>query len=653
MSPFSSPQPAPRSRRTLSRALSWGLSLGLLLLLGLSVELLLQQYRLRQHEAIQQRLTASAGEVRTVLLSELSSTLHLATGLASYITAKQGQLDEVELQPWLQGLLRQGRHIRNIGLAPDNRISYIYPLAGNEAALGLYYPDLINQWPAVQRIIASRTPVLDGPLQLVQGGNGLIYRVPVFLDDRRYWGMISTVIDYDQLYAQVEQVARQRDLSIRLIHRDDQASADLLTTAPDSAAPRVSLRVSFAGAHWRLEASERLAHELPLGWLRLLGWSLALAVATLIGLTLHAQNRQAALLLALNRSQRQFHQAFEMAPQGLALLDLKGRLLAANQTLCQLLRRSPQTLLGQPLSQFSDDPRSTRLDEDLAELGAAQGGHWQLRLLDAQGEHIDVELSAAALNADPSAPGSWIVHIQDIRERKRLQRLQNEFVSTVSHELRTPLTAISGPLELINAGALGEVPEGLRQMLQIAQHNSHRLGLLINDLLDIGKLEAGRIVFDLQPQTLQPLIEQALSSNQAYAAEYAVNLRQIGSCEDSVIVDGQRLQQVLANLLSNAAKFSPRGGDVELYTERLGPQLRLSVRDRGAGIPLAFQGRIFQKFAQADASNTRQKGGTGLGLAISKELIERMHGCIGFDSQEGQGTTFWFELPLQPTETQS
>ena len=649
MSPFSS-QPAPSQNR---RTLSWGLSLGLLLLLGVGVELLLQQYRLRQHEAIQQRLTASAGEVRAVLLSELSSTLHLATGLASYITAKQGQLDEAELQPWLQGLLRQGRHIRNIGLAPGNRISYIYPLAGNEAALGLYYPELSKQWPAVQRIIANRSPMLDGPLRLVQGGNGLIYRVPVFLDDQRYWGMISTVIDYDQLYAQVEKMARQRDLSIRLNHRNDEATADLLTLNPDSETPSVSLPVRFAGVRWRLDASERLAHELPLGWLRLLGWSLALAVAALIGLTLHAQNRQAALLLALNRSQRQFHQAFEMAPQGLALLDLEGRLLAVNQTLCQLLRRGPQSLLGQPLSQFSDDPLGARLDENLAELGAAPGGHWQLSLLDAQGEQIDVELSAAALNADQSAPGSWIVHIQDIRERKRLQQLQNEFVSTVSHELRTPLTAISGPLELINAGALGEVPEHLRQMLQIAQHNSQRLALLINDLLDIGKLEAGKIVFDLQPQALQPLIELALSSNQAYAAEYAVNLRQIGACADWVEVDAQRLQQVLSNLLSNAAKFSPRGSHVELYTERLGAQLRLSVRDRGPGIPTAFQGRIFQKFAQADASDTRQKGGTGLGLAISKELIERMHGCIGFDSQEGQGATFWFELPRHPTEAQA
>ncbi|MBS7691185.1 HAMP domain-containing histidine kinase [Pseudomonas lalucatii] len=266
-------------------------------------------------------------------------------------------------------------------------------------------------------------------------------------------------------------------------------------------------------------------------------------------------------------------------------------------------------------------------------------------LLDAQGEAIDVELSAAALEGDTPEHARWILHLQDIRESKRLQRLQNEFVSTVSHELRTPLTAISGPLELLNGGALGEVPGHLRQMLQIAGDNSRRLALLINDLLDIGKLEAGRMLFDCQPRPLQPLIDQALQANQAYAADYGVRLRQLGHCADWVHIDAHRLQQVLSNLLANAARFSPPGGDVELFTERRGQCLRLHVRDHGPGIPAAFHPRIFQKFAQADASDSRRQNGTGLGLAISKELVEHMAGRIGFDSVEGQGAIFWIELP--------
>lgn len=203
----------PATRHWLGGRLPLGLAgLLLLVLLGLS-ELLLQQVQQRREDEQRQQVSSQAGELRARLLNELNGTLHLATGLAAYLQSRNGVIDEAALQPWIDGLTVQSRHIRNIALAPNNRISYVYPLAGNEGALGLYYPDNPQQWPSVQRTIASRQPVLDGPINLRQGG---AYRVPVFLSDGRYWGLISTVIDIPSLLRELPAAARSMQLEIAL-----------------------------------------------------------------------------------------------------------------------------------------------------------------------------------------------------------------------------------------------------------------------------------------------------------------------------------------------------------------------------------------------------------------------------------------------------
>ena len=241
----------------------------------------------------------------------------------------------------------------------------------------------------------------------------------------------------------------------------------------------------------------------------------------------------------------------------------------------------------------------------------------------------------------------------DISAERRADQVKAEFVSTVSHELRTPLTSIAGSLGLIMGGVLGDVPAAMQPMLAIAHKNSLRLSHLINDLLDMEKLVAGKIYFDLQAHPLMALIEQAVESTRAYGEQFNVAFQITERADDvRVRVDADRLHQVLANFLSNAAKFSPAGARVLIGAKAMGNVVRVSVTDQGPGIPDEFRARIFQKFSQADSSDTRQKGGTGLGLAITKELIERMNGVVGFSSESGQGTCFHFELPLwQPTVT--
>jgi two-component system, OmpR family, sensor histidine kinase VicK len=626
------------------RGLALGIPMWLLFLLGLGVELLLQQYGLRQQQAADQRLLAHASEVKAVLLGELNATLHLATGLASYIQARDGQIDRNEIQPWLQGLFNYGRHIRNIGLAPDNRISFLYPFVGNETVLGLYYPDIPSQWPAVQGIIASGKPGLDGPLQLVQGGQGLIYRVPVFLANGQYWGIISTVIDFDGLLAQAQTVAHQRGITIDLQRRGAQEQT---ATTPDTETLSLSVPLNMAQSAWDLHAFAPLPDRALSGWLRALGWSVALSASLLIGYTLLSQQRQTDLLTALNLSQKQFLSAFEKAPQAIALVTYQGQLQAVNQALCELLQRSATELLQQSVETLCPRSEGAQLLQHLTEIGPGANSSWHQHLLNSRQEAIAVECSAAILGQFGDTDEVRILHIQDVRERQRLQRLQSEFTASVSHELRTPLTAIAGSLGLINGGALGEVPQAMRSMLEIAQANSQRLQELINDLLDMEKLIAGKMRFELCEQPLWPLLEEAVSHNQPYANLHQVQLRLLGPpCTLPVTVDRQRLAQVLANLLSNAAKFSPAGSKVEISTTVHEAWVRISVRDQGPGISQDFMPRLFNKFAQADGSDSRRKGGTGLGLAISKALVERMEGSIGCDSTLGQGSTFWLELPI-------
>ena len=332
------------------------------------------------------------------------------------------------------------------------------------------------------------------------------------------------------------------------------------------------------------------------------------------------------------------------------IINQRGLIETFNHAAERIFGYSEEEVLGRNLSILMPEPHRAAHDGHLQDYerrgeGRSLEQNRELQAVRRNGELFTIELRVSEISH--RGERKFIGLVRDITERKRVDRMKSEFVSIVSHELRTPLTSISGALGLLLGGAVGEVPPAMRQMLGIAQQNSQRLGLLIGDLLDMEKLVAGHMTFQLQPQPLAPLLEDALRSNQAYAEQLGVRIELGEQAAATVSVDAHRLQQVLANLLSNAAKFSPAGGVVTLSSQRRGENIRVRVDDVGPGVPLSFRQRIFQKFSQADSSDTRQKGGTGLGLAISKELIEHMNGCIGFDSELEQGACFWFELPVQ------
>jgi len=260
--------------------------------------------------------------------------------------------------------------------------------------------------------------------------------------------------------------------------------------------------------------------------------------------------------------------------------------------------------------------------------------------------HIIVLLSVTPIKSNSETIG-YLGVARDITERKRLDNMKKEFVSTVSHELRTPLTSINGTLGLIQGGAVGEVSIEANKMLKVAIENSNRLTTLINDLLDMDKIANGKMDFHLEPYPLMSLIEKSLKMNSAYADQYNVSYKLLSRCDTAYVnVDPNRFLQIMANFLSNAAKFSHAGDSVDISVECNENEVKILIQDHGVGISHEFFDHIFTKFSQADSSDTRSKGGTGLGLAITQELVSYMHGTVGFDSEKGKGSTFWFKLPL-------
>jgi signal transduction histidine kinase len=279
------------------------------------------------------------------------------------------------------------------------------------------------------------------------------------------------------------------------------------------------------------------------------------------------------------------------------------------------------------------------------------------------GSEVEVEMTVA-IAGTPDGP-FFSIFAHDIAGRKQVERMKNEFVSTVSHELRTPLTSISASLSLLADGMAGELPRDAQGLVGIANASSERLMRLIGDVLDIQKMDAGRMAFARTVQPLLPIAEAAVASMASLAGQAGIALRceaGPGGAALQASVDRDRITQVLANLLSNALKFSEAGTTVVTRVEtshaadhaadhaancKAGPRsVRLSVTDQGAGIPDDFRDRVFQRFAQADGTNSRRSGGTGLGLSICKTIVEAHGGTIGFHSVAGQGASFVVDLPL-------
>lgn len=363
---------------------------------------------------------------------------------------------------------------------------------------------------------------------------------------------------------------------------------------------------------------------------------------------------------AKNHAVRRLHEVaakqkavFESVDDGIIIHDREGFVRRANSAAGLLYGYASAELVGKNIGEFFETPPTAEeLNSFLESLGR-EGK--RRRVHEFASRRRDGSIFPADVLTSPMQVKEglhFIAVIRDASERKRLELMKNEFISVVSHELRTPLTSISGSLGLIAGGAAGTLPVKAKRLIDIAHSNSGRLVRLVSDILDLEKMQSGKMEFNVQEVNLGVLLSLIIETNLPYATQFSVRLElQDGEEPSFVFSDPDRLSQVFTNLISNAVKFSPEGSAVTISVHDHKEFKRVTVRDSGPGIPDEFKPRVFTKFAQADGSNTKERGGSGLGLSIVKEIVALNRGQISFDSEKGCGTSFHVDLPKNAPAT--
>lgn len=349
---------------------------------------------------------------------------------------------------------------------------------------------------------------------------------------------------------------------------------------------------------------------------------------------------------ALRASERELRLITDSVPAFISYADADERLRFCNKALASFVGTQPKDLIGRPLRELYGEEVYRTLQPYAQRALAGETVQFQRRQARRGGGAIDLDVTYIPRRGALGEVEGFYALLTDITELKRLDRMKSEFVSTVSHELRTPLTSIRGSLGILAGGVAGPLSDKVRSFIDIAKDNCERLIRLINDILDMEKIESGKMTFQLQVIDLMELIEQTVKANEGYATQHGVRLQIVSPLPGAkVLADSDRLAQVLTNLVSNACKFSPAQASVDIAVSETQGRFRVDIIDHGPGISDTFRERIFQKFSQEDSSDMRQKGGTGLGLSICKAIVEGLGGEIGFETEVGKGSTFYFWLP--------
>ena len=568
-------------------------------------------------------------------------------------------------------------------------VYYVEPYIGNKAMLGFDLGSNPARLAALELTRDTGELISSGSITLVQTGQpGILIFNPVYKGNTTLYdtkkrnqnlrgytlGVIQVNEMINRVYSNNTQILETAGIDFYIYDEtmtDDTALVYIYNSRARKAGPAPTLSkteavsglnhtktVTVGGRRWLIvgrPVNETIYTKFQWqAWTALLtGFAMTVFLCMMLVMNIN-RRKEVEILVAfrtreLNDSKNRISAIVENTSDCIITIDAKGTIETVNLATEDMFGYISRELVGHNINMLLPPAEREEHDKYLAssELHTSRIIN-QARDLEGcrkNGSLFPLELNVSFM--EHQGERKYIGIIRDITIRKQAENMKSEFVATVSHELRTPLTSIKGSLGLIRGGTAGELPQKMNDMLNIAYNNSDRLVRLINDILDIEKIEAGKMEYSLKPINMDDLLKQTIKNTESYAEVHNARFVLTQSPADiHVMGDSDRLMQVLTNLLSNAAKFSPDGTEVKLSMERLEDIVRIKISDQGYGIPDAFKSKIFGKFSQADTSDTRQKGGTGLGLNISKAIVEHHGGKIGFETELGKGTTFYFNLPI-------
>ena len=600
--------------------------------------------------------------IRARLEGNINSNAQSVKGLVAAISTEPNMTQNrfaALTKPLFQGNLQ----LRNIGAAPDLVIRYMFPVQGNEAAMGLNYRNIPAQYDAAKNAIDVGKIIISGPINLVQGGQGFIADIPVFIDSEKEgksipWGLVSAVIDAESLYAASGLRDSKQEIEISIRGKDALGKQgdiffgrdDVFTLEP------VLLDVVLPYGSWQLAA-------IPKG-----GWSNHLsntrifrAAIFLIGLLILIPLLLLSKFVEKKReSETLLRGLFELSSVGIALNDyVTGKFINVNDALLAPTGYTRKEFME--LSYWDLTPKEYEAQEIL-QLESMEKtnryGPYNKEYLRKDGSRYPLLLNGIVVYDSSGKKLIWSI-IEDISERVEAENAlisardeanhaneaKSQFLSSMSHELRTPLNAILGFAQILEMDAKDDLTK--KNIREIIDGGNHLL-ILINEVLDLSKIESGKADLSIKNHNLSKLLIYCLAMIQPAADKRSIQIvDKVSALSDiNIKVDETRFKQIVLNLLSNAIKYNSEKGEVIIdCSQTEGNMLYLSITDKGKGLTSGQQKHLFQPFDRIGAENTDIEG-IGLGLVISKDLIELMGGSIGVESETGKGSCFWIQVPL-------